>query len=113
MKKILILLMLVVAVGLVSLSVGAQRVARGEEVKKKEKDVYALSYLGGYKCYKTMADRKVMFKYRLNFTEAYKLGFADALIININESAFDKGFQDASNGLPSQYKEDILKSLMD
>ena len=109
MKKILILLMLVGVVCLVSLSVGAQRVARGEEVKKKEKDIYALSYLGGYKCYTTLANRKVMFKYRLNFTEAYKTGFAEALVININESAFDKGFQDASSGLPSQYKEDILK----
>ena len=98
MKKILILLMLVGVVCLVSLSANAQR----------EKDVYALSYLGGYKCYTTLANRKVMFKYRLNFTEAYKTGFAEALVISINESAFDKGFQDASSGLPSQYKEDIL-----
>ena len=109
MKRIWILLMLVAAVGLVSLSVGAQRVARGEEVKKKEKDIYALSYLGGYKCYSTMTARKVMFRNRLTFAEAYKTGFAEALVISINESAFDKGFQDASSGLPSQYKEDILK----
>lgn len=108
MKKIVILSMLVGMVCLVSLT-GLSDVARGEEVKKKEKDLYALSYLGGYKCYSTMAARKVMFRNRLTFAEAYKTGFAEALVISINESAFDKGFQDASSGLPSQYKEDILK----
>lgn len=102
MKKILV--MVVMAVFLVS--VGQ---ALGEEAKKKEKDIPALSYLGGYKCYKTLTDRKVMFRNRLTFAEAYKVGFADGLAINISESAFDEGFNDASSNYPSKYKEDILK----
>jgi len=82
--------------------------ALGEEVKKKEKDIYALSYLGGYKCYTAMAGIVGM-KERLNFINGYKSGFTGALMIDINESVFDKGFQDARNRYPSKYKEDILK----
>lgn len=82
--------------------------ASGEEVKKKEKDIYALSYLSGYKCYRAMAGIVGM-KERLNFIRGYKNGFADALMIGINESIFDEGFQDAGNRYPSRYSEDILK----
>lgn len=102
MKKILLSVMTIVF-----LSCLGQ--ARGEGEKKSEKDIYAFSYLAGYKCYTTLAERKIMMRHRLTFAEAYKIGFGQALLISINESAFDSGFQEASSGLPSKYKEDILK----
>jgi hypothetical protein len=103
MKKILIAAMLIIALFFTGLLFEG-------EAKTKEKDIYALSYLAGYKCYKAMAGR-VMMPDRFTFVNGYKSGFGEALLINIDNSAFKRGRQDAHNHYPSRYKEDILEDL--
>lgn len=98
---------LIVSIIIVFLLIPAQM--RGEEIKK-EKDTYALSYLCGYKCYSATSGIVLAnIQSRRFVINAYKRGFGDALLITINEPAFDKGFQDAKGNLPSKYSEDILK----
>jgi hypothetical protein len=85
----------------------------GEEGAAKEKDIYALSYLCGYKCYRAISGKVIsQLQYRNFVVDAYKSGFTEALLFDLNESAFEQGFQDAKNNSPSKYKEDIIKEYI-